>query len=72
MPARPDLDHALQLRLSKITVGEIDEAIAKVPQLGGFSRCKFIRASVLYALDSLEEEGHLRNGRGAVTKENEQ
>jgi hypothetical protein len=72
MPARSDLDHALQLRLSKNTVGEIDEAIAKVPQLFGFSRCKFIRASVLYSLDCLEEDGYLRNRRGAATKENEQ
>jgi hypothetical protein len=63
MPARTDLDHALQLRLSKHIVAEIDDVIAKVPQLCDFNRCKFIRAAVQYALDSLAEEGYLRERR---------
>lgn len=56
MPRNRDLNHFMQLRLSKHTVAEIDDAIAMVPQLCGFSRCKFIRAAVLYALASIEEE----------------
>lgn len=62
MPARPDLDHALQLRLSKSTVAEIDEAIEAVPQLYGFNRCRFIRAAVRYALDSIGEDGYMGSG----------
>jgi len=57
MPTKTDLNHALQLRLSKHTVAEIDEVIAKVPNLCGFTRCRFIRAAVLYALASLAEDG---------------
>jgi hypothetical protein len=56
MPNHKDLNHFLQLRLSKHTVAEIDDAIAMVPQLCGYSRCKFIRAAVLYTLASIEEE----------------
>jgi len=63
MPARTDLDHALQLRLSKNMVADIDEMIATVPQLCEFNRCKFIRAAVRYALDSLVEEGYLPERR---------
>ena len=63
MPARTDLDHALQLRLSKHTVAEIDEVIATLPQLCDFNRCKFIRAAVQYALFSLAEEGYVRERR---------
>jgi len=44
-------------------VAEIDDVIAKVPQLCDFNRCKFIRAAVQYALDSLAEEGYLRERR---------
>ena len=72
MPARTDLHHALQLRLSKHTVAEIDEVIATLPQLCGFNRCKFIRASVLYALASLAEDGYRKDGRGAEAQEKEQ
>lgn len=71
MPARTDLDHALQLRLSKNTVAELDEVIAKIPQLCGFNRCKLIRAAVLYALASLAEDGHLKNECRAEAQENE-
>ena len=56
MPRNKDLNHFMQLRLSKHTVAEIDDAIAMVPQLCNFSRCKFIRAAVLYTLASIEEE----------------
>jgi hypothetical protein len=45
----------LQVRLSKHTVAEIDDVIAMVPQFRGFSRGKFIRASVQYALYQIEE-----------------
>ena len=60
MPTNTDLNHTLQLRLSKNTVADIDDVIATVPQLCEFNRCRFIRAAVQYALDSLAEEGHLR------------
>ncbi len=56
MRSRTDLDHALQLRLSKNTVAEIDNIIGSIPQLCGFSRCKFIRAAVKYTLYSIAEE----------------
>jgi hypothetical protein len=45
----------MQLRLKTQTVAEIDNAIATVPELYGFSRCKFIRACVQFALYQLEE-----------------
>jgi len=69
MSIKTDLNHALQLRLSQNTVAEIDEAIAKVPNLCGFTRCRFIRAAVLYALASLAEDGEPNTGF-AVTQEN--
>lgn len=50
---RTDLDHFLQLRLSKDTVAEIDAVIATLSPLGGFNRCRFIREAVRYALDSI-------------------
>ena len=55
MPSNKDLNHSMQLRISKQTVAEIDNAIATVPELCGFSRRKFIRASVQFALYQLEE-----------------
>lgn len=55
MPRNKDLNHFMQLRLMKQTVAEIDDAIATVPALCGFNRCKFIRASVQFALYQLEE-----------------
>ena len=55
MPRNKDLDHFMQLRISKQTVAEIDDAIATDPLFCGFSRCKFIRASVKFALYQLEE-----------------
>ena len=55
MPRNKDLNHFMQLRISKQTVAEIDNAIATVPELCGFSRRKFIRASVQFALYQLEE-----------------
>jgi hypothetical protein len=56
MPTKPDLNHALQLRLTKETVADIDNVIATIPQLCGFNRCRFIRNAVRYALDSIVEE----------------
>jgi len=53
---KTDLDHFLQLRLPKETVAEIDNAIATVPLLGSFNRCRFIRFAVGYALDSIADE----------------
>jgi Arc/MetJ-type ribon-helix-helix transcriptional regulator len=58
--------HVLQVRLSKDTVADIDSVIATVPQLDGFSRSRFVRAAVRYALDSLAEDGYLRGGRSAA------
>ena len=55
MPRNKDLNHFMQLRISKQTVAEIDNAIATDPLFWGFSRCKFIRASVKFALYQLEE-----------------
>jgi len=52
---KSDLDHFLQLRLSKQTVAEIDRAITTIPEFGSFSRCRFIRSAVNYALSSLGE-----------------
>jgi Arc/MetJ-type ribon-helix-helix transcriptional regulator len=56
MQARTDLDHALQLRLPKNMVADIDEVIATVPPLNDFNRCRFIRAAVCYALDSIADQ----------------
>ena len=56
MPRNRDLNHFMQLRLSKHTVADIDDAIAVVPQLCGYNRCRFIRTAVRYALASIEEE----------------
>ena len=56
MPRSKDLNHFMQLRLSKHVVAEIDDAIAMVPQLCGYSRCKFIRAAISYSLAAIEEE----------------
>jgi len=39
MPRNRDLNHFMQLRLSKHTVADIDDAIAVVPQLCGYNRC---------------------------------
>jgi hypothetical protein len=63
--SKTDLDHFLQLRLSTATVAEIDDVIATISQLCGFSRCKFIRYAVGYALDSISENesGTVGNGR---------
>ena len=55
MPLNRDAIHYSQLWLTKQTVAEIDNAIATVPELCGFSRRKFIRASVQFALYQLEE-----------------
>jgi hypothetical protein len=50
---KTDLEHFLQLRLPRAVVDEIDDAIATLPQLDGFNRCRFIRYCVRYALDSI-------------------
>ena len=55
MPRSKHLDHFMQLRLKTQTVAEIDDAIATDPVFCGFSRCKFVRASVKFALYQLEE-----------------
>ena len=70
MPRDKDLNHFLQLRLKKQTVAAIDDAITTVPQLCGFSRCKFIRAAVSYTLASIEEEANQQEHRR--TKQNEE
>lgn len=56
MPTKTNLDHAMQLRLPKSTVADIDDVIATVPQLMGYNRCRFIRTALRYALDSIVEE----------------
>ena len=62
MPRDRDLNHFMQLRLSKHVVADIDDAIAVVPQLCGYNRCRFIRTAVRYALASISEEaGHNQN-----------
>jgi hypothetical protein len=53
---KTNLHHFLQLRLSKDTVADIDDAIAAAPQMAGFNRCKFIRYAVLYALASISAQ----------------
>jgi len=53
---KTDLHHFLQLRLSKDTVAQIDDAISTTPQMAGFNRCKFIRYAVLYALASISAQ----------------
>jgi len=50
---KTDLDHFMQLRLSKATIAQIDGVIATAPELSGFSRCRFIRCAVGFALASL-------------------
>ena len=71
MPKHKDLNHFLQLRLSKHAVAEIDDAIAMVPQLCGFSRCKFIRAAVQYTLASISEEAHPNQNESGGQQQNE-
>lgn len=56
MKQKTDLEHFLQLRLSKEAVARIDYAIATHPALHGFSRCRFIRAAVRFAFASLANE----------------
>ena len=51
-----EFDHFLQLRLSKATVAEIDDAIATVVPLDGYNRCRFIRCALRYVLDSIAAE----------------
>ena len=62
----------MQLRLSKQTVAEIDDVIATVPQLCGFSRCKFIRAAVQYTLASISEEASPNQNEPGGQKQNEE
>jgi hypothetical protein len=56
-------NHVLQLRLSRDTMKDVDYMIATVPELDGFSRSKFFRAAIRYALDWLGEEGYERDRR---------
>lgn len=67
-----DLNHFLQLRLKKQTVAAIDDAIATVPQLYGFSRCKFIRAAVQYTLASISEEARPNQNEPNGEKQHEE
>ncbi len=53
---KTDLEHALQLRLPKAMVVEIDDVIATVSLLADFNRCRFIRYAVRYALDCIADE----------------
>jgi len=53
MPSTTNLDHYLQLRLSKEIVAEIDHRIATIPLLGSLNRCRFIRFAVEYALEQI-------------------
>ena len=55
MPAKTDLDHYLQLRLSRETVTDIDGVIASAPELDRFNRCRFIRYAVNYVLTSVKK-----------------
>jgi hypothetical protein len=72
MPDRTELDHALQLRLPKTTVADIDDVIATIPQLCGFNRCRFIRNAVRYALDSIVEETRPAKNEQRRTTQNEE
>jgi hypothetical protein len=62
----------MQLRLMKQTVAAIDDAITTVPQLCGFSRCKFIRAAVQYTLASMSEEASPNQDESVGEKQNEE
>lgn len=53
MPTKTDLDHFLQLRVSPVTIADIDVVIATTPELSGFNRCRFIRYAVAFVLASL-------------------
>ena len=72
MPRNRDLNHFMQLRLMKQTVAAIDDAIATVPQLCGFSRCKFIRAAVQYTLASISEEASPNQNEPRGQQQNEE
>ena len=72
MPRNRDLNHFMQLRLMKQTVAAIDDAIATVPQLCGFSRCKFIRAAVQYTLYTLAEEASPNQNEPGGQNQNEE
>lgn len=48
-----DLHHFLQLRVSKTIIATIDDVIASTPELDGFSRCRFIRYAIGFALASI-------------------
>jgi hypothetical protein len=63
-PAKPKLptkvNRFLRFQVSKNMVADIDYVIATVPQLCGFSRSRFLRAAVRYALECLAEDGYVR------------
>lgn len=71
MPRNRDLNHFMQLRLSKHTVADIDDAIAVVPQLCGYNRCRFIRTAVRYALASISEEARHNQNEPKGEEQNE-
>ena len=54
--SKTDLDHFLELRLSKNTITDIDEVISTIPALNCFTRCRFIRTAVTYALANISDE----------------
>ena len=72
MPNKTDFDHALQLRLPKPIVADIDDVIATIPQLCCFNRCRFIRNAVRYALDSIVEETRPAKHEQRRTTQNEE
>ena len=72
MPTKTELNHAMQLRLPKTTVAEIDDVIATAPQLCGYNRCRFIRTALRYALDSIVEEARTANINHGGQQQNEE
>ncbi len=59
--AKPQYDHALQLRLLSSTVAEIDEAILSYKTLINFTRSRFIRMAIGYALYNLANDPDAMN-----------
>lgn len=63
MNRKTDLDHYLQLRVTKRTIVQMDNAIATVPDLAGSTRCGFIRSAIGFALASLRQRGDANEGQ---------
>ena len=58
MRSRIDLDHALQLRLSKSTVSDIDEVVATIRV--------FFKLDVLYTRANCSSVGSAQQSQGSV------